>query len=51
MFSVNLKDVEGDEGRAAHLSTRNFFSLGYPYFICGYDKLVACSSDYGILLF
>ena len=30
---------------------KHFFGMGYPYFITGYEKHVAVTTDYGILLF
>ena len=33
------------------MADKHMFGMGYPYFICGYDEHVACSTDYGILLF
>jgi len=29
----------------------DLFGMGYPYYICLYDRLITCSSDYGVLLF
>ena len=34
------------------VSNKDLFGMGYPYYVCLYgEKLVACSSDYGVLLF
>ena len=30
---------------------KDYFGMGYPYFIQIYDRYVACTSDYGVLLF
>ena len=38
-------------GMTGELKSKDWFGMGYPYFICYYDKYIACSSDYGVLLF
>ena len=35
----------------AEQKSKDWFGMGYPYFVCFYDNHVACSSDYGVLLF
>ena len=43
-----MKQAGGD---TSILNNKHLFGMGYPYFICGYDKHVAVSTDYGICLF
>ena len=35
----------------ADVKSKDWFGMGYPYFINYYDHNIACTSDYGILLF
>ena len=45
--------IQETKGAPANLAQRDLFALGYPYFICVYDKYIAVTSetsDYGVIL-
>ena len=48
--NINIKRIKKSEN-TAHIQNKHFFGMGYPYFISGYDRHVAVTTDYGILLF
>ena len=48
--NINIKRIKSGEN-AASIQNKHFFGMGYPYFISGYDRYVAVTTDYGILLF
>ena len=48
--NINIKRIKAGENTAS-IQNKHFFGMGYPYFICGYDRYVAGTTDYGILLF
>ena len=43
--------VSQAEGIPEETAKKDLFGMGYPYFISGYDRHVAVTTDYGILLF
>ena len=47
---TNIKKIKVTE-QTKSLQGKHFFGMGYPYFITGYDRYVAVTSDYGVLLF
>ena len=51
MHAINIKRAARANKDQAHILNKHFFGMGYPYFICGYGRYVAVSTDYGILLF
>ena len=48
--NINIKRIKSDKNTSS-IQNKHFFGMGYPYFICGYDRYVAVTTDYGILLF
>ena len=48
---TNIKKTRVTKEAAKSLEGKHFFGMGYPYFITGYDRHVAVTSDYGVLLF
>jgi hypothetical protein len=53
--SQNLQKMQfqlhGAQGMDQEQKKKDWFGMGYPYFISYYDDYIACSSDYGVLLF
>ena len=43
--------VEQAAGMPKDVASKDLFGMGYPYFVSWYDKYVALTSDYGVLLF
>ena len=50
-FQIHQSNMKQAGGDTSILNNKHLFGMGYPYFICGYDKHVAVSTDYGICLF
>lgn len=51
LATINIKRAARANKDHKQMLSKHFFGMGYPYFICGYNKHVAVTSDYGILLF
>ena len=47
MLTTNLKSLSN---LSPELRDKDFFSMGYPYYICLYSEYVTFSTDYGVLL-
>ena len=43
--------IQDAAGLSKDQRKKDWFGMGYPYFICIYDSQICCSSDYGVLLF